>query len=109
MPPPPSAIDLSVHPSVLAALREDGRAAASFLEPDAAATTASPLSAWLIGVSFRDKASSVVRVVGVVRLTPGRTLSEDLGEFFYSFELLLRQQQRAASFSTLSLKHSLAD
>ena len=75
------AADLSVHRGVLAALVDDARIAASLTEqPD----VSSPLSAWLVGVSLRDDKTSgkdsTTRVTGVVRVTPGRPLSDDLGE-----------------------------
>jgi hypothetical protein len=82
-------IELSVHPRVLAALREDARAAASLLEQQGAEPPlASPIAAWLIGVSLGETArggKEATRAVGVVRATPGRTLSEDLGAFFFFF------------------------
>jgi hypothetical protein len=82
-------IELSVHPRVLAALREDARAAASLLEQQGAEPPlASPIAAWLIGVSLGETArggTEATRAVGVVRATPGRTLSEDLGAFFFFF------------------------
>ena len=82
-------IELSVHPRVLAALREDARAAASLLEQQGAEPPlASPIAAWLIGVSLGETArggTEATRAVGVVRATPGRTLTEDLGAFFFFF------------------------
>lgn len=93
-------IELSVHPRVLAALREDARAAAPLLEQQGAEPPlASPIAAWLIGVSLGETArggTEATRAVGVVRATPGRTLSEDLGAFFFfSFPSFLLAQANA--------------
>ena len=82
---PPSPIDLGVHPRVLAALREDAQNAVALTEDASASYPASsPIAAWLIGLSLAGegaaKTSTTLRVFGVVRPTPGRTLSEDLGE-----------------------------